>query len=82
MAWLLLGFALWGLKSLHQLARVDIEALGDLEQVMQVEIAATALNLTEERPMDIAAGRQCFLAQAQGFPVFANALTKDLGCRG
>jgi hypothetical protein len=68
------------LKSLHQLGRVDAETLGNLKQIVQVEVAPSPLDLTEEGPVDAASGRQGFLAQALSLTMCADPLAEDL-CR-
>ena len=49
---------------MNQLSRINPEASGNLEQIVQVQIAPSALDLAEKRPMDATAMCQGFLAQA------------------
>jgi hypothetical protein len=67
------------LQPLHQLARVHAESCGNLEQVVQAEIAPSALNLAQERPVDVAAFGECFLAEAQSIALIADALAQETG---
>jgi hypothetical protein len=65
---------------LHQLAGINAQAGSNLEQIVQAEVAPTALDLAEERPVDTALSGQGFLAQAEGFSVCADSFAK--GSRG
>jgi hypothetical protein len=66
---------------LHELAGIDAESVGDLEQVVQVEVAPAALDLAQEGPVDTAPCGQGFLAESQGFAVRTDALAEGLSCR-
>ncbi len=76
------GFVVRWLKSLHELGRIDAETPGDLEQIVQTDVAASALDLTQERPVDIAAMGQGFLTEIQGLAAFSDSLAKGAGGRG
>jgi hypothetical protein len=54
-----------GLEFPHKIGRIESQAVCHLEQIMQPEIALAALDLPKERPVNPAAFRHVFLAQAQ-----------------
>lgn len=69
----------WRLKSLHQLAGIDAETSGQLEQVMEVEVAPSTLDLSEEGPVDADLVGHRLLTEAENVPTVADSLAKDLG---
>jgi hypothetical protein len=69
------------LQPLHQLPRIDLESLGQLENVVQGDVALTALDLADEGPVQTAGVSQCFLALTQLVPTSPDTLTKGSGRR-
>ena len=82
MTWLLVRFGVRRSESLNQLTWIDTEAGGDLEQVMEAQVAPASLDLPQERPVDAATGSQGFLAEALGLSPAADALAKACGSWG
>jgi hypothetical protein len=69
----------FGLEALDEIGGVDVEALGDLEEVVEREVALAALDLAEERPVEIAARRGPFEGEAKFGAAGADSLTEDFG---
>ena len=67
------------LQAVHQLTGIDAEGAGDAQNVMQGEVAPSALDLAEVRPMDVAGGSQLFLGQATLLPESAHTSAKLSG---
>lgn len=67
---------------MHQFARIDAQASRQLEQIVEVEVASAALDLTKESSVNTAASRQGFLTEAQGFAASTDAFAKNAGGRG
>lgn len=66
-------------EPLNQLGWIDAQAGGQLEEVVQVQVATAPLDLAEERPMDAAAGGQGFLAEALGLSLGTDSFAEDAG---
>src|SRR3984885_252726 len=65
------------LQPVHELGRVDSQAPGDLQQVVQAEVAPAALDLPEERPMDGAPVGQRLLTEPEAFAPLAHAAAEQ-----
>lgn len=64
---------------MHQLAGIDAETASQLEQVVQIEVALTALDLAQERPMDADLMGHRLLTKPKGMASVADSLAEDLG---
>ena len=60
----------------HQHARVDVQRFGDLEDVVEREIALASLDLADEGPVHVAAVGQGFLAEAERLAMLAHTRTE------
>lgn len=65
------------LETLHELGRVDFEAGGELEEVVQVEVASASLDLSDECPVDVALVGECLLAETENLTARADALAES-----
>jgi hypothetical protein len=70
------GFALWRMKSLDELRGIEVESSGQLEQVVQAEVALAALDLADKCPVQASAISERFLAQTELAAVGLDPLTK------
>lgn len=69
------------LQAPHQLPRIDLQRLGQLEDVVEADVPLASLHLAHERPMQAAVIRQLLLALAQLMPPGAHPFTEGLcGC--
>jgi hypothetical protein len=66
----------------YEFGGVDAEAGGDLEEVVEVEVALSSLDLAEECPVDAGLGGEGLLAEAEGFALGADALSEVAGGGG
>src|ERR1700735_3920316 len=67
------------LKPPHKLGRIKPEPSGELDEVVQVEVALTTLKLSQERPMHPDLRGHRLLAKAQLGPALADALPENAG---
>jgi hypothetical protein len=72
--------ALWRLEPSHQLPRINLQHLGDLEDVVQADVAHASLHLADVRPVQIAVLGQLLLALAQLQPARPHAGSEGTGC--
>jgi hypothetical protein len=81
-AWLRLGFVGRRLEPLDEIAGIDTEALGDLEQVVQTQVASATLDLAEKGPVDTSLRREGFLAEAESLPPGTDSFAEGFGSWG
>lgn len=67
----------WRLEPSHQLARIYPQPLGDLQDVVQRDVASAAFDLADEGPVQAAGISQLFLTFAQLVAAGPDAFTKD-----
>lgn len=65
---------------MHELPRVDLEPVRDLQQVVEAQVSPSALDLAEERPVDAALFRERFLAESECFAALTNSFAEDPRC--
>ncbi len=58
---------------MDQGGRVDVEAVGKLEEIAEAQVALTALDLTDERPVKAAPSGQTLLTEAKVFAAGTHA---------
>jgi hypothetical protein len=63
---------------LHELGGIDTESSGDLQEVVEVEVALTALHLTEKGPVDADLMRHRLLRETESVTTGADPFAKDL----
>jgi len=66
-------------ETLHELGGVNVEAGGDLQEVVEAEVALAALDLADEGPVQVGAVGEGFLAYAEAAPVALDALAEGAG---
>lgn len=62
-------------QATHQVRRIDSKAAGNLQKVVEAEIALSALHLAEEGPVNAADVSESFLAETKFGSLGANART-------
>lgn len=78
---LLVEVVLGRAESPNELGGIGPEASRNLQQVVEVQVAAASLDLTEEGPVDPALMSQGLLAEAEGFSVCSDTLAESAGGR-
>jgi len=63
---------------LHELGRINAESSGELQEVVEVEVALTALHLTEKGPVDADLMRHRLLRKTENVAAVADPFAEDL----
>jgi hypothetical protein len=67
---------------LHELGGIDAKPSGELQEVMQIEVALTALYLTEKGPVDPDLSCHRLLRETENVATVTDPFAKDLRSRG
>jgi hypothetical protein len=73
------GQACASAKAADQFARVDVERRGELQDVVERQVALAALDLADEGPVQVALVGECFLAETELLAAGSHAST-ELAC--
>ena len=71
-----------GGNSRNQNCRIDVEATGNLDDVVKAEIARATFDLTDERPVHFRQLCKSFLTDPEPKTLGSNAFAKDSGSLG
>jgi hypothetical protein len=61
----------------HQDTRIDVQAIGDLDNCLQAQASLSAFDLAKLRPVDAATIGRCFLTEPKFVPTVTHTFAED-----